>query len=110
MLPVESLTEAKRSHQANEIYCQTIVSNHTYKEPNSELHTIVCLPECKQQDDPTLFKSTATLDHLFEENKQEKEKEPSTSLKPPEAKSPANQFAPTVGGYKDSKVPIIQIS
>ena len=113
-LPKESLTESKRSHQAVENYRQTIVSNETYNNPKSELHTVVCLPACKQQEDSTHLDSTATLEsnnHLVEENEREKEEEeeeeeeeePLPPIKPPEIKSPANQPSRKLGGYKDPR-------
>ena len=76
VLPEESLTESKRSHQAYGNYRQTTVSNETYNDTNSELHTVVCLPACKQQEDSTHLDSTATLEssnHLSEENEREEE-------------------------------------
>ena len=91
VLPKESLTEANRSHHVDENYRQTIVSNDTYNEPNSELHTVVCLPACKQHEDTTLINSTATLarnNHFAEEEEvveeEEEEEEEPTPLKPPE--------------------------
>ena len=106
-LPKESITESKRSHQAVENYRQTIASNKTYKNPKSELHTVVCLPACKQQEDSTHLDSTATLEsnnHLVEENEREKEEEeePLPPIKP-EIKSPANQPSRKLGGYKDPR-------
>ena len=100
----------QRSHQANQTYRQTIVSNEAYNDPNSELHTDVSPPACKQQD------STATLEinnHLVEENERNEDKEEeddddddeeqSTPLKPPEIKTPANQPTGKLGSYKDPK-------
>ena len=99
-------------HQADQTYRQTIVSNETYNDPNSELHTNVCLPACKQEDS-THLDSRATPEinnHLVEENErnedkeeEEEDEEPSTPLKPPEIKSPANQPTRKLGGYKDPK-------
>ena len=47
----------------------------TNNEPNSELHTVVCLAACKPQEDPTYFGSFDNNDNRVEENEQEEEDE-----------------------------------
>ena len=77
VLPKESLTESKRSHQADENYRQTLVGNETYDDTNSVLRTVVCLPACKNNKKIQLLDSTATLesnDKFVEENEGQEDK------------------------------------
>ena len=45
--------------------------------------------------------TTTTTTVLKKTNEEEEDEEPSTSIIPPEIKSPANQFTHNLGGYKD---------